>query len=309
MTIHRPFRRAWLSLLGLPALLLLTSVPAGAAAGAQPPPAPTAAAATNCSPLPLDRKDFPDRPKIDNKFLPYVPGTQFHLDGSVVLADGKPHPHRIETTVTDLTKVIDGVRTMVIFDVDIQDKKVIESELFFVAQDSDGTAWTFGEYPEEHSPGKPVVAPRTWISGVDGARAGIAMLAQPRVGTPTFLQGLAPKVQFKDCATVFKTGQHTCVPLKCYNDVLVTDEFAPLDPEGGHQRKFFAPGVGTIRVAAAGGVDPEALQLTKAAKLCPAEFAKVRDQALKQDHRGYTVAKDVYGKTPPAKQTLYAQTC
>jgi len=311
MPIHRRFRMAWLSVLIVPGLLLLTSVSAAASPGgtAAPVPSNTAAAAKNCSPLPLDRKDFPARPRIDNRFLPYVPGTQFHLDGSVILEDGKPHPHRIETTVTDLTKVIDGVRTMVVFDVDIQDKKLIESELFFVAQDSDGAVWTFGEYPEEYDKGKLAGAPKTWISGVAGARAGIAMLAKPRVGTPTFLQGLAPKVQFKDCATVFKTGQRTCVPVQCFNDVLVTDEFAPLDPAGGHQRKFFAPGVGTIKVAAAGGVDPEALQLTKAAKLCPAEFAKVREQALKQDHRGYTVSKDVYAKTPPAQRTLDAETC
>jgi hypothetical protein len=313
MPIHRYFSRAWLSVLILPVLLLLTSVPAAATARAQAPPAPpapaTPAIAKNCSPLPLDRKDFPDRPRINNRFLPYVPGTQFFLDGSVILQDGKPHAHRIETTVTDLTKVIDGVRTMVVFDVDIQDHKVIESELFFVAQDGDGTVWTLGEYPEEYDRGKLAGAPRTWISGLAGARAGIAMLAKPRVGTPTFLQGLAPKVQFKDCATVFKTGQRTCVPVHCFNDVLVTDEFAPLDPAGGHQRKSFAPGVGTIKVAAAGGVDPEALQLTKAAKLCPAEFAKVREQALKQDHRGYTVSKDVYAKTPTAQQSLEAETC
>jgi hypothetical protein len=288
----------------------MTSVPAAATAAAGATPAASGAVgAKNCSALPLEQKDFPDRPRIDNRFLPYVPGTQFFLEGSVILADGKPHPHRIETTVTDLTKVIDGVRTIVLFDVDVQDGKVIESELFFVAQDGDGAVWTLGEYPEEYDNGKLSGAPRTWISGVAAARAGIAMLAKPRVGTPTYLQGFAPKVQFKDCATVFKTGQRTCVPLKCYNDVLVTDEFAPLDPAGGHQRKFFAPGVGTIRVAAAGGVDPEALQLTRAEKLCPAEFAKVRKQALRQDSRGYTVAKDVYGKTPPAKETLSAQTC
>src|SRR5205085_8847383 len=140
-----------------------------------------------------------------------------------------------------------------------------ESELFFLAQREDGSVWTLGEYPEEYDNGELTGAPSTWISGTARARAGIAMLAQPKVGAPTYLQGLGPKVGFKDCATVFQTGQRTCVPTGCYDGVLVTDEFAPLEPEGGHQRKFYAPGVGVVRVGAAGGVDPEELKLTKAA--------------------------------------------
>ena len=91
--------------------------------------------------------------------------------------------------------------------------------------------------------------------------------------------------------------------------MLVVDEFAPNDPEGGHQRKFYAPGVGNIQVAAAGGVDPEALQLTKAAELCPAAFAAVRSAVLAQDARGYTVSPDVYATTPRAQRTLHADTC
>jgi hypothetical protein len=75
------------------------------------------------------------------------------------------------------------------------------------------------------------------------------------------------------------------------------------------QRKFYAPGVGVVRVAAAGGVDPEALQLTRAAALCPHQLASVRRQVLAQDARGYHVARDVYSATTPAAQTLRAETC
>jgi hypothetical protein len=120
---------------------------------------------------------------------------------------------------------------------------------------------------------------------------------------------LAPHVAFQDCGTVFKTDHRTCIRLKCYNDVLVIDEFSPLDPAGGHQRKLYAPGVGAIKVAAAGGVDPEALQLTKAAELCPGAFAKFRKQALEQDGRAYHIAPDVYGKSQRAQDTLTADSC
>jgi hypothetical protein len=302
----RHLRSAWLSLLVVPGLLLATPAPAAAVGARQAAPA---AAATNCSPVPLLAKRFPAIPKIDNRFSPRVPGMQLFLDGVVIADDGTSHPHRIATTVTDLTKVIDGVRTMVTFDVDIQDGTVQESELFFVAQRDDGSIWTLGEYPELYSNGVLTGAPSTWIAGIVGARAGRAMLAHPAAGTPTYLQGLSRRVGFEDCATVFQTGQRTCVPLGCYDGVLVVDEFAPNDPQGGHQRKFYAPGVGNVRVAAAGGVDPEALQLTRAAELCPPDFAKVREQVLAQDGRGYRVSPDVYAKTPHAVRTLRADTC
>jgi hypothetical protein len=303
MSRHRSVRTALLSLLALPGLLLGMTAPAAAAS------APAPVIASDCSPQALQRADFPASPKITNHFYPLVPGTQFFLDGSVIDEAGVAHPHRIATTVTDLTKVVNGVNAMVIFDVDIQDGVLQESELFFVSQREDGSVWTLGEYPEEYDNGQLTGAPSTWISGTEKARAGIAMLGHPTVGTPTYLQGLAPKVDFKDCATVFQTGEHVCVKTGCYDNVLETDEFAPLDPEGGHQRKFNAPGVGVIKVAAAGGVDPEALQLTKDKVLCKSAFASVRQQVLEQDARGYQVATKVYGTTTPAVRTLQAASC
>jgi hypothetical protein len=298
----------WLSFLVAPVLLSTACLPAIGNAGDRAA-APAARPADNCSPPALQRKAFPKTPKVDNRFLPLVPGMQFFLDGFVTADDGTRHPHRIDTTVTQLTKVIDGVNTIVIFDRDIEDGQLTESEVFFVAQDDKGTVWTFGEYPEEYENGQLVGAPSAWLSGVAGASAGIAMADRPRVGNATYLQGLAPDVGFKDCATVFETGQRVCVPVRCYQEVLVTDEFAPLKPRDGHQRKYYAPGVGNVKVAAAGGVDPEALELTRAARLCPSEFANVQAQALSQDGRGYQIARELYGETPAAKDTLPAQTC
>ena len=59
-------------------------------------------------------------------------------------------PHQVITTVTDLTKVIDGVRTVVIWERDINDGRLLEGELAFQAQDDDGNVWNLGEYPEEY---------------------------------------------------------------------------------------------------------------------------------------------------------------
>jgi hypothetical protein len=267
------------------------------------------AAADDCSPVQLDRKTFPEIPKIDNKFRPLVPGMQFVLDGFVIGIDGSRHPHQIETTVTELTKLIDGVNTIVIFERDFHDSQMTESELFFVAQDTGGSVWNLGEYPEVYDSGHLLGAPSAWLSGAAGARAGIEMPGKPRVGGPPFSEGLAPEVRFKDCGVVFKTDQRACVRGTCYDGVLVVDEFAPLNRREGHQRKYYAPGVGTVKVGAAGGVDPEELELSKASKLCQAGFAELQALALAQDGRAYQDAKSIYGTYQPAKKTLNAQLC
>jgi hypothetical protein len=279
------------------------AVPAEAGAVSAARAASTAANPDCRQVLRFDRDDFPRRPKIDNRFFPLVPGRNIVMSGTVLGDDGVLHAHKIVTTVTSLTKVLDGVRTLVVFDRDFQDGKRQESELAFEAQDEDGTVWNVGEYPEEYEDGTLVGAPSTWISGIDHAKAGVSMLAHPRLRTPAYLQGVSPSVDFRDCGKVSQTGRRICIPVHCYNNVLVIDEWAPLDREGGHQLKYYAPGVGSIRVAAAGGASQEVLNLTSFTKLSKAALAKVDAEALKQDRRGYRVSPHVYGRTPRAART------
>jgi hypothetical protein len=234
---------------------------------------------------------------------------QFLLDGVVVSSDGKKHPHRIETTVTALTKMIDGVNTLVIFERDYHDGRMAESELAFVAQDNHRSVWNMGEYPEIYDGGNLLGAPAAWLSGVAGARAGVEMPGSPRVGDPPFAEGIAPDVNFKDCGTVFRTGQRVCVRGQCRDGVLVIDEYAPLNKKEGHQRKYYAPGVGTIKVGAAGGADPEELELTSATTLCKADFEALQALALAEDARAYSSSKNLWSGYPPAKVTLTPQLC
>src|SRR5439155_12465298 len=194
------------------------------------------------------------------------------------------------TTVTGVTKLLDGVRTLVVFDRDFQDGKLQESELAFEAQDEDGTVWNVGEYPEEYEDGTLVGAPSTWISGIDHAKAGVSMLAHPTLRTPAYLQGVSPSVDFRDCGKVQQTGQRLCVQGHSYNDVLVIDEWAPLDPEGGHRLKYYAPGVGGIRAAASGGASQEVLDLTGLTMLSRAALPKANAQLLAQDRRRYRIS-------------------
>jgi hypothetical protein len=282
--------------------LLLGACGAGGAAGARPaPPATTAVRpARDVTERDFDRANFPAAPKVDNRWYPLSPGTQFVMEGRANRGHGRL-PHRVVTTVTDLTKVINGVRTVVIWDRDINEGQLEESELAFQAQDNDGNVWLFGEYPEVYEDGKLQGAEDTWIAGLQGARPGVLMRTNPRAGTPSYLEGSAPKIEFQDRAKVSKTGIRNCVPLSCYKDVLLIDEWNPLEAGDAHQLKSYAPGVGNIRVGAVNDPEAEELVLVKVGHLSGDDLAEVRTQALQLDARAYVVRKDLYRHTPPAQ--------
>ena len=258
-----------------------------------------AAQDVSCDPtVPFQSSDFSNSTKIDNQWLPLTPGTRFTLEGRASNG-GETLPHSIVFTVTDLTKTIAGVRTVVLWDVDIQDGEVAEAELAFHAQDDHGNVWGLGEYPEEYDDGRFAGAPKTWISGQGDALGGLAIEGDPKLGSPRYQQGRVPSIDFLDCAQVFAVDQHVCPPIQCYDGVLVTDETSPVASGKAHQRKFYAPGVGNIMISAVDDPEGETLVLTKMETLGPEALAGARAEALKLDSHAYQVSQ-LYQSTPPA---------
>jgi len=281
-------------LIGIPAAIIIVLTAASTTAAAPVNPAPA------CKPLTrFERDDFPRRPKVANPWNPLVPGMQLIMEGRANRGGGLL-PHRTILTVTDLTKVIDGVRTVVLLDQDYNQGRLSEAELAFHAQDDAGNVWNLGEYPEIYAGGQFRGAPDTWIAGMAGATAGVIMRAHPRLETSSYRQGRAPRIEFYDCASVLRTGQRACVPSRCYDRVLVTDEWSPLDPESGHQRKYYAPGIGNIKITAVGDPEGETLVLVSVAHIGAAALAAARAKALTMDRRAYRVSA-VYRQTPPAE--------
>lgn len=285
-----------------------TSAPATTATpatsgSASPGATGTAAADEFCGPgsrINFDASQFQPSPNVDNKWFPLKPGMQYTTTGDVKSAEGTTK-RTVTHSVTGLTKVIDGVKTQVMWDRDYADGELVESELAFFAQTNSGDVWLFGEYPEEFENGKFTGAPSTFIHSLDEAQAGLAMQAEPQTSTPSYVQAHAPSVDFLDCGQVFKQNDHVCVATGCYDDVLVIDERNPLEPAVGHQRKFYSAGTGLVKVTAVGGADQETLDLVKIEQLTDAKLKEINQEALKLDQHAYQVSKNVYAKTARAE--------
>lgn len=243
----------------------------------------------------FDRTSFTRPTDIDNPWLPMRPGDRYVYEGFTE-EEGERLPHRLVFTVTDLVKVIDGVPSVVIWDVDYSDGDLVETELAFFAQDDSGNVWRMGEYPEEWEEGEFIAAP-AWIAGIDDARAGIAMKGRPLENTPSYSQGWGPAVEFTDRGFVLNTNSVTCVSWDCYTNVLIVQEFNEEEP-GLAQLKLYAAGVGNVEVGWTGDdSDIEELELVDVIRLTDEEMDQVRRSALRLEERAYILNEGVYGLT------------
>jgi hypothetical protein len=249
-------------------------------------------------PLPVfDPANFDSSTRIDNKWMPMKPGTFWAYEGSAI-DEGENVARRIEFTVTDLTKEIDGVQMVVTWTEDFNNGELIEKEISFYAQDKDGNVWYFGEYPEEYAGGEFVEAP-TWIAGIAGAQPGIKMQPDPQLGAPSLYQGWGPEVEWSDYGQVDQMGVETCVPVACYENVLVMAE-SSLGEEGAYQLKYYAADVGNVQVGWKGTDEAhEELKLVEYRQLTPEELAVFHAQALELEKHAYEISTDIYGQTSP----------
>jgi hypothetical protein len=178
--------------------------------------------------------------KIDNPYLPLAPGRRW------VYRETNTHGtvQRIVVRVTHRTKTVaSGVTTRVVRDTATENGKVVEDTFDYYAQDDAGNVWYLGEDTTEYENGKAVSKAGTWEAGVDGAEAGIAMLAHPKVGR-RYRQEHYPG-HAEDGARVLSRSEQAEVPAGHFTRVLLTKDFNPLQPKA-LEYKLYARGVGPV---------------------------------------------------------------
>src|SRR5262249_956997 len=192
-----------------------------------------------------------------------------------------------------------------------------ESELAFHAQDAAGNIWNLGEYPAQYTAGQFTGAPDTWISGLAGAQGGTVIPGSPQVASTKFLQADAPPPKagkaavpqgYGAVASVGQENPRLCVPVGCYDNVLVVDENSP--NEAGIQQKYYAPGAGNFKIGAINN-DPqmETLVLSETFRLSHDECVAARLAALALEDQAYhhDTSQTVYAQTTPMEQTRFCE--
>lgn len=184
----------------------------------------------------VDPADYVER--VDNPFLPLVPGTIFFYEGE---SDGESE--RVVVEVTDERTSILGVSCQVVRDRVWIGGDLVEDTFDWFAQHRSGDVWYFGEDSREIEDGEVVSTDGSWTAGVDGAEPGILIEGDPQVGheyQQEFYEGEA-----EDRAAVVSLDATVTLGLGVFAGCLQTREWTPLDP-GVSEHKFYAPGVGFI---------------------------------------------------------------
>jgi hypothetical protein len=184
----------------------------------------------------IDPKNFVSA--IDNRWWPLEPGTGFHYKGVKGTA-----AQTDDEVVTHETKRIIGIDAVAVRDTVSEHGRPIERTLDYYAQDKQGNVWYMGEDSFELQHGRFVKASDSWLSGVNGAKPGIIMPADPKEGD-RYRQEYYPPGQALDEAHVLGERGPFTVPYGTFKKALVTSEFSPLEPQT--EEKVYVAGVGEI---------------------------------------------------------------
>ena len=232
-----------------PLTVLLVTAPLIASCDRQPaqPSDPPADAAVPLSAAAAQTESFfapkfnPDSfvRRVDNRFFPLVPGTQFVYKGE---EDGEQETN--VTLVTKERKHILGISAVVVLDRVFVDGELQEKTLDWYAQDTRGNVWYLGEDTQELEDGKVVSTEGSWEAGVKGAVAGIIMPAHPVVGQHYRQEFFAGEAE--DEAQEVARDLDITVPYGSFHDCIKTVEWTRLEP-GIKEAKFYCPRVGFVK--------------------------------------------------------------
>jgi hypothetical protein len=198
---------------------------------------------------------------VGNQWFDLTPGTVNHFSGG---------GEEIEVTVTQETKLIEGVTCRTVRDVVTdEDGNIVEDTDDWYAQDIDGNVWYCGELArnyEFYEGGNPeaselVDLDGSWKAFRDGAQPGVVFWADPMAGD--FYRQEAAWGDAEDVARVESVDaggllegdecedEEATMAVdeylndSCNGECLVTLEFTAIEP-GVFAHKYYAPGVGLL---------------------------------------------------------------
>jgi hypothetical protein len=150
----------------------------------------------------------------------------------------------LTVTILNDTMTVDGVKVGVLEERETKDGKLVEvSRNFFGTDKNTGDVYYFGEDVDNYKDGKIIDHESAWRAGEKGARFGLMIPGNPKVGD-RFYQEIAPKVAM-DRVEIVSTDETVKTPAGTFEHCLHLKETTPLEGDVSH--KWYAPGVGMVK--------------------------------------------------------------
>ncbi|HEY0897258.1 MAG TPA: plastocyanin/azurin family copper-binding protein [Sphingobacteriaceae bacterium] len=182
---------------------------------------------------------------VTNRYFPLVPGRTFRYIRKVANGPDTVLQH-VDVQVAHETRIIDSVTCMVVREIAMQDTTKLEEVTSYYAQDLTGTVWKFGEDRKTFTAGVPDLK-GSWLAGIDSARAGIKMHANPGAHLgELYYQEYALGIA-EDQGLVHDTTRTAIVPFGTFMNCVRIHDTTALDPQATtHQ--YYAAGIGLVQI-------------------------------------------------------------
>ena len=171
-----------------------------------------------------------------NEYFVLEPGFQLVLEGGGT---------KLEITVLDETKNVDGVVTRVVEEREWKRGNLYEvARNYFAICEQTKDVFYFGEDVSFYENGKVVKNDGTWRAGMKGAKAGLMMPGTPKLNMK-YYQEIAPEVAM-DRAEIVSLTETCKTPAGTFTRCMKVKEGSALDAKMS-EYKYHAPGIGLVR--------------------------------------------------------------
>lgn len=170
-----------------------------------------------------------------NPYFILEPGFQLVLEGGDT---------KLQITVLDKTKTVDGVITRVVEEKEWKDGKLYEIALnYFAICEQTKDVFYFGEDVDFYENGKVVKHDGSWLAGRSGSRAGLMMPGTPKVKMK-YYQEIAPGVAM-DRAEIVSLEETCKTPAGTFSGCMKVKEGSAIELFA-KEYKYYAPGIGLV---------------------------------------------------------------
>ncbi len=179
---------------------------------------------------------------VDNPYFPLLPGS-----ASIYEAKKKEGLARVESTVLRETKVVMGIKAVVVHVRALLDGQLIEENYDWYAQDKQGTVWYLGEDVNNYEGGKFKDKAGSWEGGVAGALPGIIMYGNPAAHLGGSYRQEYRKGHAEDVADLLSVTETVTTPYGSFSNVVKTLDYSTLDLKL-REHKYYAKGFGEVKI-------------------------------------------------------------
>ena len=171
-----------------------------------------------------------------NAYFVLEPGFQLVLEGDDT---------RLQITVLEETKTVDGVLTRVVEEREWKDGKLHEvAKNYFAMCEQTKDVFYFGEDVDYYENDKVVKHEGSWLAGTKGSRAGLMMPGTPKVKMK-YYQEIAPGVAM-DRAEIVSLDETCETPAGTFSGCMKVKEGSAIELFVT-EYKYHAPGIGLVR--------------------------------------------------------------